>query len=282
MNFSDATTFFDDTLVYEAYSGVFSFYGQMDLYDGSERDSTTSSRRSLSVASDITIPASNTVAIGGDSYLVGNEIKDFFHETTIRKHFILHPSNIQAQVRWPKALLDATTSTAIYAAKSWRKQSKDELQTSNVFQIYNLYFTADISLVVGQIVSDGVKLYNIAGVGDTSAGYQLAMGYELDIGAHQTVTYQASGATYNPVTDSKGYSIPMTIQVLLDRFKVNYELNFPSSEKFKIGDKVITVSETDVAEPKVGDLVSDSFRTYRTVSVVSDYHGAWLLHAEPV
>ncbi len=282
MDFSAATTYFDDTQVFEAYTGVFSFMCQLDLFDGTTSDSTTTTRRSISVGDSIVIPDSKAIRLLDEAYLVGRGIQDAFQGDTARKHFVVHPANLSVNIQWAADLLDGVIVDDIYSAKSWRKQSKDILRTSELFQIYNFYFTDQTSLTIGQTLTSGTKQFKISGLEDTTSGFILAECYELSEGALQEVTYTAFGSTYDPVDDDTGVGVPSTFDIILDRFKINYEVNFPSSEVFKPEDYVALISVADIADPRVDDLIATGTKSLRVVSKVSDFHGAWMLHMEPI
>ena len=90
MDLSVAASYFDTLSVQDGYSSAHLFYGQLDLYDGSNRDGGTSYRRSLS-APIITRPEREVFLIGTDRYLAGREVGDYFYGEKIRESVVLHP-----------------------------------------------------------------------------------------------------------------------------------------------------------------------------------------------
>jgi len=278
----DAAQYFDKLTATDAYSSATLFTCQLDQYDSTERDSLTSWRRSCS-APVITVPTRRAVAIGGQVYIVGRCVKDFFDEYVIREHAVLHPSDGLFTLGSAKEFLEEYAQIyQLYGAQSLRKEQREEGVSSQVFNVYNVYIGLTESAARDQILLSPSGVYfRVLNVETQSGEYKTLYVAELGASALLPVTYVASSGVYDSVTDSSGAEAPVYIDAFVERYQSNYRYMTQAATKFQDGDKVLTINAEAVATPKSNDRVQVSSIDYKVLAVQSDGAGSWELLIRP-
>ena len=281
MDLYDAAQYFDKLTATDAYSNTALFVCQMDQYDSSERDSMTGWRRTCSAPA-ITIPARRVIKIDNTPYIVGRTQKDYFNEYVIREHALLHPSDGLFTLGSAKQFLTTPTSTALvslHGAKALLQQKKEEGESSQLFSFYNVYIGLNESAAKDQIVKDpdGVY-YRVQNVETQTGQYKSLSVSELGASALLQVSYVASSGVYDPITDSSGAEAPILIKAFFERYQTNYRYMTWAADKFRNGDRVLTVSALDVPAPTNNARVQAAGEDFKVLSVQSDGLGSWELH----
>jgi len=275
----DAAQYFDALDVTDAYTGAYLFTCQMDQYDSTERDSITGWRRTCN-APQIVLPPRRVVRIDGDVFIAGRTVKDYFKNRPIREHLLLHPSDGLFTVGPAKEFLEEQPDMhQMYGALSFRKPFKEEGESSEFFSIYNIYISLTEVVKRDTIVKspEGVY-YRVQNVETQTGYYKTIYAAELETPALLQVTYVPSSGVYDPVTDSSGAGVPIITNAFLERYQTNYRYMTWAADKFRNGDKVLTISQQDVTAPTNNDRVTAGGVDYRVLSVQSDGFGSWELH----
>jgi hypothetical protein len=282
MDIYGAAIYFDQLAVTDAYSGAALFNAQLDLYDASERDSMTGWRRSCSAAA-VTMSARRAVAIGGQVYLAGNRTPDFLGGVKIREHLLLHPADGLYSRGWAKAFLedDEDNLTDAYGALAIRKEVKEEGQSSQTFNLYNVYVATTETVYRDQLLLDANGVYfRVQNVERQTGGFKTLYVSELEAAPIFEVTYTPAGA-YDAATDTVTAGTQDAVQALYERYQTNYRYTRWAAEKFRNGDVVLTVNATDIAAPEPNDRFSVAGEGFRVLERQSDGHGCWELHLRP-
>lgn len=281
MDVATATAWFDTIPVYDAYSNALLFYGQLDLYDLSERDGGTSWRRTLSTT-DLTAPARGCITIGGDQFVVGRQVNDMFEGDTHRTYLLLHPADESVQIGTAATFLGGGTPTTLYAGGAWLKNMKVETEASESIPMYEYYVSASESPTPGMVLKDsGGVYYRVQVVDRRTGGLKVVVCYELGSTAVQTCTYTPNGA-YSVVNDAYAAGTPITASMLVEGWRSQYRYTNMAVRDFERGDAVITVRAATVASPVPGEIVAATAQTYKILSRQSDGAGCWELHGRPI
>lgn len=280
MEFSDVASYFDNQPVSDAYTGAFLFDSQPDLFDASTRDAEAGWRRTLSAAS-VVMPARRCINFGGDIYVAGRSVKDFFQGEAVREYVLLHPADGLFTYGSPAAFLAAAGTTSFYAGMSWVKERKTELLTSETTAIYDVYCSAVEPVSRGMLVLSGLGRYlRVHGIDTRSGGLAVLVAYDLGASALRQVSYSSAGA-YSVSSDSSTAGAPNSVAAIVEDFSSNYRYRNNAADTFARADKVVTVLKTAVTSPKPGDKLVDNGTTYRVISRADDGL-AWELHVRPI
>jgi hypothetical protein len=279
MDLYDAAQYFDKLTATDAYSGATLFTCQMDQYDSTERDSVTGWRRTCS-APEIVVPARRAIKVNGKAYLVGRTQEDYFNEYVIREHALLHPSDGIFTLGSAKQFLSETHLLSyLHGAQSLLQQKKEEGESSQLFSFYSIYVGLNETATKDQIVQapDGTY-YRIQNVEIQTGQYKTLSATELGASALLQVSFISSSGGYDPVTDSSGAEAPILITAFFERYQTNYRYMTWASDRFRNGDRVLTVDQDDIPEPANNDRVQVNGSDYKVLSVHSDDMGGWEMH----
>ena len=281
MELSTVAASFDRQPVYDAYTEVFLCFGQPDLYDASVRDSGTGWRRSISSAS-LELPARGVLMLCDEPFLTGRVVHDYFGGSIIRSHLLLHPSDGLFSTASAATFLSAATPTSFYGSKAWRKELKEESESSQYFNLYDVYLAPTESVSRDWIVKDpDDTYYRVQNIEKMTGELNTLVCTELGSAAFCSVSYIAR-ETYDATTDSSGAADPISITAFLERYQTNYRYMNRAAAKYEKGDKVLTVLVSDVATPQEEDTVELGTETYRVLELQPDGSDCWELHLRPV
>lgn len=278
MDLTVAAAFFDDQLVTDAYSGATAFYGQPDLYDLAERDSETGFRRSLSAQSP-TVPSRGCVTFGGDTFIVGRTVKDFFQGGVVRTYLLLHPSDGLISYGSFVEFL-ASTTTSCHAGASWLKNRKFELLDSDLIPEFDFYVHTSETPVTGDLIKDvGGVYYRVQAAAKQTSKMLRLTAFTLGAAIPHSVSYVAATGTFNATTGLYGTAAPVSVTALIEPYRLHYKFTSADAEKYKTSDVVITVRAADIASPVPGDVFVDGSETYNFLEKQTDGYGSWEIHA---
>jgi hypothetical protein len=283
MEMSAVATFFDTTPVFDAYApNAELFRGQPDLYDATERDSVTGWRRTVSARA-VVLPSRKVVTLGGQQYIAGRVVKDFFEGAPIREHLLLHPTDGSFQMGPAASFLIAVPNPgSAYGALSWRKEQKEEGESSQFFNLYNLYLADTESATRDHIVKGpGGNYFRIQNVELTTGGLKTLVCSELGADVYRTATITALAGTFDPYAESSGTSAPILVPCFFERFQTNFRYQERAFLKFEPGDRVVTINSTGAPLPTPGLKVNVGGKNYKAVAHQSDGAGCYEIHVRP-
>lgn len=275
MKFSDVASYFDDLSFKDAYSGVHSFYGQMDVYTDSQREGVTSVRRIMSVTPGTTVPSRGVAKAGSDYWLMsGNPSHDYFQGDTIRSKYILHRADGLASIKTISQELSNSSGVSAYGAAVWLKGVKEVDESSYVDNEFTMYFSPTEALASKTLVSLLGRWYVIRYTYRTATGFTASVADQLDAPNFETVSY--AKRAYNPVTDAHT-STSVNVKVLRLRWQSKFEYLSQASTKYQEGDDVVMVLAADITTPTTGDRITLSDGV-RTVEGIQADGNLWHLH----
>lgn len=282
MDLSVAASMFDDQSVFDAYTGALLFVGQPLNYDGSVRDSVASWRQSVSAA-EITTPDRGVVTFGGDNFLTGRVVKDFFQGDVIRENVILHPCDDSYKKGSAVNFLTEPIPVEIvsfYGGVTWRKSSVDEKESPEFHNICDIYFSKleDYPSPDSLILAANGMMYRVRSIEDREGGFMVAVCSELGANSVVDASYTSKGL-YSTSLDAMVASASVEVKAIVELTKTNFKFVVAATAKYEPGDRIISIREIDVNSPKPEDLVTASDIDYRVVSVHLDEAGScWELH----
>lgn len=280
MDLSTVAAWFDDLEVYDGYTNQLLFSGALDYYDGTVRDSSAGWRRSVS-AQNVTLPARGVVKVNGEYFIAGRVVTDSFGpEGPMRKHLLLHPADGLYAFGSADAFIRGTPVQA-YGALSWLKDAREEEVSSNIHAIYNLYVSEMETLhetdFLCRNISSGA-MFRIQGSARMPSGTVAYYVTALEPAVLQDVQYRAFTGGYDAATGLRPFAAAATVKALVERYQTNYHYQTNAAERFERADKVVTVSQQHIADPKAGELVTVGSTIYRILDKQSDGLGSWELH----
>lgn len=273
MKLAAAARRFDGQLFADAYNPLTTFKGQWDLYDDSRRDGMTIERRILSVAPTVTMPARRAVAYDGLTWLIGDSQRDYYKDQPIRHKYVAHQATEAVAPRSFADVLNGLAGTPAWAARVWVKGSKEIEISSDIADVFDIYFAPAETVVENMLVHMSGRWHIVRTVYPSTAGLLVALADELP--EPVVVTAAFASRTYLPNTDSWSVD-PISVQALRLRWQSHFHYPMRGVEKFKSGDQVLVVLKSAIT-PKAGDLVELSGDGYRVDSVL-DEGTTWALH----
>ena len=280
MDLQSSLSYFDDISVKDGYSSAHLFYGQVELYDSSEGDAVLDYRRSISAAT-VVEPARGVVLVGSERYIVGRTIGDYFDGSLVWESLIGHPADYLFTLGSAKAFIDSTASYTLYGAVATLKSAKEVGESSQVFGVSSFTCaTAETGIARDLLLKDSSgRFYRIQGITFGAGSFLTVLCSELGSDVFQSsVQYSVAGG-YDYTTDSSSMSDPDIISAFVERYQDNYRFITGDDKNFEAGDKIITVSNSDVLTPVVNSEAVVSGETYRVIGFQSDDNGGWELHA---
>lgn len=269
MRLVNASRYFDDVVIRDAYTNVFLFKGQVAAYIDSQVDGTISRRRTISLASNLVLPTRRALEYGSEIWLVGDGIKDHLQNVALRTSYATKKCDALYTIRTPGNACLNTGGTAAYGQADYLKSTVNAVTESEYSAQYDISFSSSEAIARGYILSNGSVYYHIRGVHTLLEGFQVA---ESDIleAAFVTAVFTEVG-TYDPITDTYGSGTATTTGLLMDMVKL-YEFRTALDPENHKGDKTLLVASSAVT-PKVGQSVSAQ-GSWRIMSVLP-YQDAW-------
>lgn len=287
MKLSQAALFFHNTTFADAYRPFVTFKGHLAAYDDNSRDSVSTQRRIMSAAPSVVVPDRRVVKVGDQCWIVGSKSDDFHGEDVLRRKYVIHRADEQAQVWSFEQALRGTAPKTLWASRILNKEMKEPDESSNLYGTYNLYFSESEDIrdpvwaaggsIDGRETSVLVllegKFHLVRTVTTTSGGFLMAVADELPdpvilpVALHQAV--------YDRALDKK-VAATKTMDAVLLRWQTKFSYLSIYSPKYEVGDSNIVILK-DEATPTAGDTVTIYGITFRVVTVY-DQGNVWSVH----
>lgn len=276
MKLKNVARFFDRLVCRDAY-GAATFKAQLGLYDDATRDGLGSVRRILSVDADVDIPLRRVIETAGAMWLVGGDHPDYWGAEVVRNKCVLHRVDGMASVRQAAQLLAGSAGLQAYCSLVWVKSAKQIETSSEVFDVFDIYFAHGENLAAPCFVSLDGKHYIVHETYPTEAGFTAARAAELYDPMPSAVFQRIS---YDPVTDTQTPA-STSANVIRLRWQEHFKYFTQYSERYEAGDQQVLVAKVEVAVVTGGDIVTLSAKPYRVVAV-QDEGDVWSVHVRPV
>lgn len=273
MKLSKAAAYFNKTRFLDAYTGALAFKGQLTAYDDSRRDSVTTERRVISVAPDVTLPARRTVAMEGETFILGTLIPDTFRGSKIRQAIIAQSAPIPCGIKTAGQLCSGAPGTDAFCNKVWVKNIAYTEQTSDLIPEYQIYFAEGEPVEVGGFIQAEGNVYFVRAVDDGASGIPCAVAEQLAADALAVATFGIS--TFDKV-ESRSTRVDVQAQVVQVRWQAGFRLNNRTTPKFGAGESLAIVARADVPGLGAGSNMTVNGRTHQVVSVEPYDLDTWL------
>lgn len=272
MRLKAAATFFDDTPVYDGYTGAFLWKCQFSSFNDANAVGSTSTRRILSIAPGLALPARRVVKIFDDRWLVGDGNPDSWKGEQIRQSFNMKKATSLATVLTPAQACLAQAGTEAYCQQIYFKDSINSQNNADYDPFWNFFFAPGEAVGKGSFLRAGGKVYRVRSAYLPLEDLRICQSDEVDAGPLTAVF--ATGA-YNSITDTVAAG-SVTTSVLMMDFTKAYSYLTQASERQAAGDMNALVPASALT-PEVGKRVTISGVTWKILS--KDVEGdCWLLH----
>lgn len=274
MNLAAVSSYFDRTPVYDPDTGALLFYGQVDPFDDSRRESATGYRRILSVADSVTIPTARVVKIHNSIWVVGTSEEDGWLEVHRRK-FVLHPASYRFKLSTLPNFLAGVIANYAWCGVEWYKDGKEESTSSRSIPKYTAYFSSTFVLQEYDIIWLDSGCYLVETPHQSTAGFTAATCSKLEfVPASATVATR----TYDPAQGKYVSSTTATKSCLRVRWQDLFLYGSQASAHYQEGDcSLVLPSNTAIATK---DVVTLSGITWNVISV-GRLGGAVVAHGRP-
>lgn len=272
MKLKAAAKYFDDTPVFDGYTGEYLWPCQFSSFNDANAVGSTSTRRILSIAPGYTIPPRRAIKVFDDVWLVGDGNPDSWKGAQIRQSFNMKKSNAEAAILTPAEACLAAAGTTAYAQQIYFKDTVNSLNNADYDPFWNFFLAPVETVEKGYFIRTGSKLYRVRSAYLPLEDLRIAQSDEVDAGPLDAVF--ATGE-YVPATDSFSAGTVSTKAILLDFSKL-YENQTKASAAVAKGDMSALVPKSALT-PAVGKTVSVQSATWKILAVESELD-CWLLH----
>jgi len=231
LTLAQASSYFDRTPILSV-TGAHLFYGQVEPYQDSMRDSATAYRRVLSVAPGTVIPSSRLVKILGSIWVVGDSEVDGMSEA-FREKYVLHPAPTQLLVNRLSAHVSGTTPAAAWGDMVWFKDGKEEAQSSRAVPVYSVYASLAADIREYDIIKVGAQGYLVGHPHTMASGVLSATCVHLEFAVASATL---GTRTYDPVQGKYTATVTTSVPCQRIRWQSLYLFDSQASAKYQEGD----------------------------------------------
>lgn len=274
MRVAAAANAYNNMLCFDAYSGVPLFYGQLGLYDDNKRDSETSERRIISVASTVKPPTRRVVMAAGTHYILGHANPDDFKGNIIRIGMVAHEATDLAQVRTLAEACLGQAGFSAWAGRVWFKNAAFTEQSSVLAPQHHLYFSTSEIVPNEAIVTFESRKYLVRTSMAGPSGTLVVQAEQMAEPVIESGTF-ATGA-YDPITETFAGGTA-TATVVRVRWQALFQYHNKQAPAFGPEDIQLAVAKSSVTA-KAGMVVTLSDGTWKLADV-SDEGLVWLCRA---
>jgi hypothetical protein len=170
MRLVDASRYFDNTVVRDAYTNVALFNAQTSNFIESQVDGTTANKRIMSCAFDVSIPTRRVLRYAGEQWIVGNGITDVFQNVKVRSSYISKKATGLYNVLTPSEMALDTDGTTAYGQLDYLKSTVNGPTDSEYDSQYEFSFSTSETMVKGNFLRIDTKIYHVRNVHDVTEG----------------------------------------------------------------------------------------------------------------
>ncbi len=272
MRLESAAVFFDDTPVYDGYTGRFLWHCQFSSFNDANAVGSTSTRRILSIGPDLALPARRVVQIHGDRWLVGDGNPDSWKGGIIRQSFNMKKATDVAEILTPAQACLGQAGLQVYVQKIYFKDTVNALNDADTDPFWNVFIAPSEGVARGSFLRISGRLYRVRSAYLPLEDLTIAQSDEVDTGP---VAATVSNGAYVASTDSYSGGTVSTTVLMFD-FTKAYAYLTKASEVVASGDMNAMVANSAI-NPSVGSLVVISGTSWRVLSKSAEAD-AWLLH----
>lgn len=239
MNLHNVAKMYDTCPVYDAYSGVLLFKAQASTFLESSLEGSTASRRVISVAPEVVIPAHSCILALGDLMIVGGGNPDEWGGSIIRKAHWVKLVTDNFKLLTPGQAVLAAAGSDVFGQRKFIREALNSPTEAEIDNYWEIFVSNSVMPAVGTFFKGPTTYYRVRATYEDVDGFRTCHCDELEEG-RVTVTITTTGV-YNPVSDSYGTSTINTHGIPLDYIK-SYTKRTQSSAKGEQGDIALVVA----------------------------------------
>lgn len=276
MKLSNAARMGDTVVATDAY-GTASVMVQYDPLSYSKIDGAQVTKRMVSAAPSVAMPARGAITIDGQNYLVGHGAPDYWKGRAIRVSYVIQGADGLANLMTIGQALAGTPPVTAYAAVVFNKYIGEMNDNSRMAPQYQVFLAGAEEAPEDSLTQlDGVW-YLTKQSYLSSSGLRIALSNVVadtpETPCFETVTI--GSRTYDPISDSYT-SAGVSTKVFRLKWSENYEYLSVGTTPFQRGD--IQVFMLKASTPKTSDLLTLSDGSWRILAV-QDMGATWRCHA---
>jgi hypothetical protein len=272
MKLKSAARYYDDTPVADGYTGDYLWRCQFSSFNDVNAVGSTSTRRILSIAPDLQLPARRVVKVFDDRWLVGDGNPDSWRGEVIRQSFNMKKATALAQMLTPAQACLSQAGTEAYTQAIYFKDTVNSLNNADYDPFWNYFFAPTEPVGKGSFIRDGTRLLRVRSSYVPLEDLRICQSDEIDMLPQAAVF--GTGA-YDPASDSFGAGTVATPVILFDTVKAYTNVTQATASVAK-GDLSGLVAASAVT-PAVGKTVDIAGTAWRILGSTADLD-AWLLH----
>lgn len=240
MDLAMAATFFNDTKCSDAYTGLYLYDGQLDVYTEGVRDGVAVQRRVLELAPGLVLPDRRCVTLEGEQWILGVRNVDSFQGDIIRQKFAMQRSDGLHEFGSMRDILDGATLPSAHMGVVWTRTAKEISEDSQEINLLTLYAARPEAVKARNIIKGVGANYIVKETYPSTAGF-LAMPVE-QIEGDLIIDLVVESAGRDPVTEQP---LPgQTYQALALRWQADFIYHSQMTPKFEPGDAQFVVADT--------------------------------------
>lgn len=254
---------FDNVVAQDAY-GTATFMVQYEPMSFSKIDGTSVTKRMVSAAPEITMPARGAIKIDGMNYVVGHGAPDYWMGEVIRVSYVVQGATGLANLHSIASAIAQTAPVTAYAALVFSKYMPEANDNSKYPPQYQVFLAGSESAPADSLIQLDGKWFLVKQSYISTSGLRIALANELDDPVFETVSYGARA--YDPITDSYTSSTS-SVRVLRVKWSEHFHYLTVSDETYQRGDIQILAMQSDLPNVKASDIMTLSDGVWRVLSV---------------
>jgi hypothetical protein len=263
MRLSRVARKFDNVVAQDAY-GTDTFMVQYEPMSFSKIDGTSVTKRMVSAAPEIVMPARGAIKIDGMNYVVGHGAPDYWMGEVIRVSYVIQGATGLANLHSIASAIAQATPVTAYAALVFNKYMPEANDNSKYPPQYQVFLAGSESAPAESLVQLNGKWFLVKQSYISTSGLRIALANELDDPVFEVVTY--GDRVYEPVSDTYT-STTSTVRVLRVKWSEHFHYLTASDETYQRGDIQIIAMQSDMPNVKPSDTLTLSDGVWRVLSV---------------
>lgn len=263
MRLSRVARKFDNVVAQDAY-GTDTFMVQYEPMSFSKIDGTSVTKRMVSAAPEIVMPARGAIKIDGMNYVVGHGAPDYWMGEVIRVSYVIQGATGLASLHSIASAIAQDTPVTAYAALVFSKYMPEANDNSKYPPQYQVFLAGSESVPADSLIQLDGKWFLVKQSYISTSGLRIALANELDDPVFEVVTY--GNRVYEPVSDTYT-STTSTVRVLRVKWSEHFHYLTASDETYQRGDIQIIAMQSDMPNVKPSDTLTLSDGVWRVLSV---------------
>ena len=273
MKLKNVARYYDTCPVYDGYTGAYLFKVQPSTFLESSVEGSTSARRVISLAPELTPPAHSIILILGELTLLGAGNLDEWKGSAIRRAYWTKKVTGSFSILTPAEAVLGQPGMAVYGQRQYLKDTVNLPTESEYDPFWDFYFSASLPQLKGKFIRGATSLYRVRSDRNDVDGFLTAASDELELDPYP-ITFTSDGV-YNPVTDSYTPSTLVVPGLMIEYYKV-FERLTQADIAYQAGDMILIVAKSSTTPVANQKFVAQG-TTWRILNVYTE-QDAWSCH----